>query len=53
MIMKPDELFSKSVEKGEIAPLYYFHGDEPYLIERAVKLPARSDGLCRFERLST
>jgi DNA polymerase-3 subunit delta len=37
MIMKP-ELFSKSVEKGEIAPLYYFHGDEPYLIERGVKL---------------
>ena len=34
--MKPDE-FAKSVEKGEIAPLYYFHGDEPYLIERAVK----------------
>ncbi len=25
------------MEKGEIAPLYYFHGDEPYLIERAVK----------------
>jgi DNA polymerase III subunit delta len=34
--MKPDE-FAKSVEKGEIAPLYYFHGDEPYLIDRAVK----------------
>jgi DNA polymerase-3 subunit delta len=34
--MKPDE-FAISVEKGEIAPLYYFHGDEPYLIERAVK----------------
>jgi len=25
------------LEKGEIAPLYYFHGDEPYLIERGVK----------------
>ena len=25
------------MEKGEIAPLYYFHGDEPYLIERGVK----------------
>ena len=25
------------MDKGEIAPLYYFHGDEPYLIERAVK----------------
>jgi DNA polymerase-3 subunit delta len=36
MIMKPDE-FTKSVQKGEIAPLYYFHGDEPYLIERAVR----------------
>lgn len=36
MIMKPDE-FAKSVLKGEIAPLYYFHGDEPYLIERAVR----------------
>jgi DNA polymerase-3 subunit delta len=34
--MKPDE-FAKSVQKGDIAPLYYFHGDEPYLIERAVK----------------
>jgi DNA polymerase-3 subunit delta len=34
--MKPDE-FAKSLEKGEIAPLYYFHGDEPYLIERGVK----------------
>jgi DNA polymerase-3 subunit delta len=34
--MKPDE-FAKSVGKGEIAPLYYFHGDEPYLIDRAVK----------------
>jgi len=34
--MKPDE-FARSLEKGEIAPLYYFHGDEPYLIERAVK----------------
>jgi DNA polymerase-3 subunit delta len=36
MIMKPDE-FAKSLQKGDIAPLYYFHGDEPYLIERAVK----------------
>lgn len=34
--MKPDE-FAKSLQKGDIAPLYYFHGDEPYLIERAVK----------------
>jgi DNA polymerase-3 subunit delta len=36
MIMKPEE-FVKSVNKGEIAPLYYFHGDEPYLVERGVK----------------
>ncbi len=34
--MKPDE-FAKSLDRGEIAPLYYFHGDEPYLIERGVK----------------
>jgi DNA polymerase-3 subunit delta len=34
--MKPDE-FTKSLQKGDIAPLYYFHGDEPYLIDRAVK----------------
>jgi DNA polymerase III subunit delta len=34
--MKPDEL-SRSMEKGEIAPVYYFHGDEPYLMGRAVK----------------
>ena len=25
------------MRKGEIAPLYYFHGDDPYLIDRAVK----------------
>jgi DNA polymerase-3 subunit delta len=36
MIMKPDE-FTKTIQKGEIAPLYYFHGDEHYLIERAVR----------------
>jgi len=35
--MKPEQ-FSKSVSQGEIGPLYYFHGDEPYLIERGVKL---------------
>ncbi len=34
--MKPDE-FAKSVQRGEFSPLYYFHGDEPYLIERGVK----------------
>ena len=34
--MKPDE-FAKSLQKGDIGPLYYFHGDEPYLIERGVK----------------
>jgi DNA polymerase III subunit delta len=34
--MKPDE-FEKSLQKGDIGPLYYFHGDEPYLIEKGVK----------------
>lgn len=34
--MKIDE-FHKAVSRGEVAPLYYFHGDEPYLMERAVK----------------
>lgn len=34
--MKPDE-FEKSLLKGDISPLYYFHGDEPYLIDRGVK----------------
>lgn len=34
--MKPEE-FAKSLEKGEIAPLYYFYGDEPYLIDRSIK----------------
>jgi DNA polymerase III subunit delta len=36
MIMKPEE-FAKSLHKGEIGPLYYFHGDEPYLMEQGVK----------------
>lgn len=34
--MKSDEL-DKAIERGDIAPLYYFHGDEPHLMERAVK----------------
>lgn len=34
--MKIDE-FNKAVSRGDISPLYYFHGDEPYLMERAVK----------------
>ena len=34
--MKPDE-FVKALEKGEIAPLYYLYGDEPFLVERGVK----------------
>lgn len=34
--MKPEE-FNKVVEKGEIGPLYLLYGDEPYLVERAVK----------------
>jgi DNA polymerase III subunit delta len=34
--MKPEEL-SRALEKGDIGPLYYMYGDEPYLIERGVK----------------
>lgn len=34
--MKPEE-FSRAVDKGEFAPLYLLYGDEPYLVERAVK----------------
>jgi len=34
--MKLDE-FNRSLDRGEISPLYYFHGDEPHLMERAVK----------------
>jgi DNA polymerase III subunit delta len=34
--MKPEE-FNRSIEKGELAPLYLLCGDEPYLVERAVK----------------
>lgn len=32
--MKPEEL-DRALEKGEFSPIYYIHGDEPYLIERA------------------
>lgn len=35
--MKPDE-FEKAVKRGDISPLYYVYGDEPYLVERGVKL---------------
>lgn len=34
--MKTEE-FDKAVSKGILGPLYYLHGDEPYLIERGVK----------------
>jgi DNA polymerase III subunit delta len=34
--MKPEE-FSRVVEKGDFGPLYLLYGDEPYLVERAVK----------------
>ncbi len=33
--MKPEE-FDAALKRGEIGPLYYFHGDEPYLMERAI-----------------
>jgi DNA polymerase-3 subunit delta len=31
--MKPEEL-AKSIEKGDLRPLYYLYGDESYLVER-------------------
>jgi DNA polymerase-3 subunit delta len=33
--MKPEEL-DRAVQKGEIGPLYFIHGEEDYLVERAV-----------------
>lgn len=33
--MKPEEL-EIAIGRGEIAPVYYFYGDEPYLMERGV-----------------
>ena len=35
--MKTEE-FEAEVGKGEIGPLYYIYGDEPYLVERGVRL---------------
>ena len=34
--MTPDEL-DKAITRGDIGPLYYFYGNEPYLVERGVK----------------
>jgi DNA polymerase-3 subunit delta len=34
--MKSEE-FTKSIENGDIGPLYYLYGEESYLIEKAVK----------------
>ena len=34
--MKPEE-FNRAVDKGELATLYLLYGEEPYLVERAVK----------------
>jgi DNA polymerase III subunit delta len=34
--MKPEE-YHRAVETGELCPLYLLYGDEPYLVERAVK----------------
>lgn len=34
--MKPDE-FERDIREGDIGPLYYVYGDEPYLVERGVK----------------
>lgn len=33
--MKPEEL-EIAISRGEISPLYYFYGDEPYLMERGI-----------------
>jgi DNA polymerase-3 subunit delta len=33
--VKPEELES-AIARGEISPLYYFYGDEPYLMERGI-----------------
>jgi len=35
--VKPEEL-EAALAKGEIGPLYYLYGDEPYLIDRATRL---------------
>ncbi|HEY6837764.1 MAG TPA: DNA polymerase III subunit delta [Geobacteraceae bacterium] len=34
--MKAEEL-EKALSRGDISPLYYFYGNEPYLVERGVK----------------
>lgn len=34
--MKPEE-FDKSVQRGDIGPLYYLYGEESYLVERGIK----------------
>lgn len=34
--MKPDDL-EKTVDRGEVAPLYFIYGDEEFLVERAVQ----------------
>lgn len=34
--MKAEE-FEKALSRGDIGPLYYFYGNEPYLVERGVK----------------
>src|SRR5574340_130356 len=36
VVMKPDE-FDRAVQKGDISPLYFIYGDEPYLVERGVR----------------
>ena len=35
--MKPEE-FEKEIREGGVGPLYYVYGEEPYLVERGVKL---------------
>lgn len=36
MQLKPEE-FSQELQKGAVGPLYCLYGEEPYLVERAVK----------------
>lgn len=36
MLLKPEE-FSQELQKGAVGPLYCLYGEEPYLVERAVK----------------
>ena len=36
--MKDLEIISKNIKNKEFSPIYFFHGEEPYYIDLAVKL---------------